>query len=265
MTIVTLTTDFGTKDYYAGQFKGTLLSHCRDLNIVDISHQVTPFNIVEAAFTFKNVWSSFPEGSIHILHVYNREDDHREMLYLYQAGHHFIGPNNGLFTLIFEEQLPAAYLLSEISGLPFQSGFAAAKATQNIVNQIPPEKWARPAEGLEQRINLRPVIYPSRILGFVMHIDIYENAITNISEELFRQVGQGRPFSINFKGHRPVTGLSDYYQDVSVGEIVCLFNAAGLLEIAVNMGKAKSLFSLGIDEPVQIDFQHAHAQEIPEN
>lgn len=263
MTIVTLTTDFGTKDYYAGQFKGTLLSHCRDLNIVDISHQVTPFNIVEAAFTFKNVWRSFPEGSIHILHVYNREDDHREMLYLNYAGHHFIGPNNGLFTLIFEEALPAVYLLSENTGMPFKSRFAVAKATQNIVNQVPPEKWARPAEGMEQRINLRPVIYPSRILGFIIHIDIYENAITNIPEELFRQVGQGRPFAINFKGHRPVKKLSEYYQDVPVGEIVCLFNTAGLLEIAVNMGKAQSLFSLGLDDPIQIDFQHLAAPEIP--
>ncbi len=254
MAIVTFTTDFGSRDYYAGQFKGTLLSHCPDLTIVDISHHVTPFNIVEAAFTFKNAWQSFPEGSIHLLHVYNREDDHREMLYLHHRGHHFIGPNNGLFSLIFEEVLQPVQLLEDEKELPFQSRFAVAKAVQHIVNQIPPDKWSRPCTTLEQRINLRPVIYPSRIVGFVIHLDIYENAITNISRELFQQVGQGRPFSLIFKGHRPVREISHYYQDVPVGEIVCLFNAAGLLEIAVNMGKAHSLFSLGLDDPVQIDF-----------
>lgn len=255
MIPVTLTTDFGTRDYYSGQLKGMLLSCCPDVYLVDISHDINPFDIVEAAFVFKNAWSAFPAGTIHLLHVHNRLEDTREQLYIPHAGQHFIGPNNGLFSLIFEEMPAQVFTFGRVLGKPLQTAQLLSGAVKNIVQGVAPEKWTIPAEQIEQRIQLRPVVYPSRIVGFVVYLDNYENATTNISSELFAQVGRERPFVVRFKGNRPIGKISDHYQDVVVGEAICLFNAAGFLEIAVNMGKAHTLFGLSLGDPIEIDFQ----------
>jgi S-adenosyl-L-methionine hydrolase (adenosine-forming) len=255
MIPVTLTTDFGTRDYYAGQLKGTLLSFSPEVYIVDISHDIPPFDIVEAAFVFRNAWLGFREGSIHLLHVHNRVDDHREQLYIRHQGHHFIGPNNGLFSLIFEDLPQQLALLQEPGDTSFQTRYMMARAVKNIVQGIPTDKWTTPVGNIERRIQLRPVVYPSRIVGFVVHLDNYENAVTNISVGLFEEVGRGRAFLLRIKGNRPIGKIASHYQDVPVGEAVCLFNGAGLLEIAVNMGKAHTLFGLSLGDPIEIDFQ----------
>jgi len=107
---------------------------------------------------------------------------------------------------------------------------------------------------LVERIGLRPVTTRSRIRGTVLHIDHFGNVQVNIREETFRRVGQGRPFALFFKRHDPITALSRHYTDVPVGEPLCLFNSAGFLEIAVNMGRAATLFGLKEDDFVEIIF-----------
>ena len=105
-----------------------------------------------------------------------------------------------------------------------------------------------------KRITLQPVTSKSQIRGSIIHIDNYENAIVNISRELFEQLSKKRTFSLYFKRYNPITQLSEQYYDVAIGDILCLFNSAGYLEIAVHMGKAATLLGLKIDDTVQIDF-----------
>ena len=94
----------------------------------------------------------------------------------------------------------------------------------------------------------------AQIRGSVIYVDHYENVIVNVQKELFERVRNGRHFQLFFKRHDPITQLSRQYHDVSIGETLCLFNDAGYLTIAINMGKAASLLGLKLDDMVQIDF-----------
>ncbi len=253
MPVVTLTTDFGAQDHYLPMIKGAILSKNDRLNLVDITHQVKPYDIVQAAFIFKNAWKSFPSGTIHIISV-NDYAGESGFVAIRHEGHFFIGPDNGIFSLIFAETPKDIYRLETPSSTPFPLKDIYATATGHLANGYPFNEIGLPADSMVQRITFQPVISPSQIKGAVIYIDNYENVIVNITEERFEQVGRKRPFSLYFKRNDPITRLCRHYNDVPIGETLCLFNSMGYLEIAVNMGKAASLLGLGVEEGVQIDF-----------
>lgn len=255
MSIVTLTSDFGAQDYYVALLKGAILSRQNPIQLIDITHNVKNYNIVQAAFIFKNAWQSFPEGTIHILSINDFDNEHQGFLAIKHAGHYFIGPDNGLFWLVFEKMPDEVYELPkiEISNFPLKDIYASAVA--HIILQKSLQKIGKRLQSIVQRIALQPVTSQAHIRGSVIHIDNYDNVIVNIGRELFEKIGKDRPFSLYFKRHEPITQLSKNYYDVPVGEILCRFNSADCLEIAINMGKASSLLGLNIEDVVQIDFQ----------
>jgi len=106
MSFVSFTTYFRLKDYFVAVIKAELYQEIEGVNVVDVSHQISPFNHTEAAYVLKNAYSAFPKGSIHIIGVdseYTPENVHIVMLL---EGHYFIGANNGIFSLIKEERIP---------------------------------------------------------------------------------------------------------------------------------------------------------------
>ena len=115
------------------------------------------------------------------------------------------------------------------------------------------ELLGNPAKDILQRITFQPVIAPSQIRGAVIYIDNYDNVVSNVTRDLFEKVGRGRPFQLYFKRHDPILSLSKHYNDVPIGETLCLFNS-DYLEVAINMGKAAELFGLKIEDTIQIDF-----------
>lgn len=254
MAIVTLTTDFGLQDYYAAVIKGAILCEDPSLNIVDITHNVQNYDIVQGAFILKNAYHSFPKGSIHILSINNFYTQELMFITFQKDGHYFIGPDNGVFSLMFEELPQDVYELSfkEEGSFPLKNVFA--KAVGHIISGKPLLEIGFPIEKMEQRITLQPVISPDQIRGSVIHIDKYQNVIINVTKDLFDQVSKKRSFSLYFKRHDPIEQLSEYYYDVPVGETLCLFNSSNYLEVAINMGKAASLLGLNIDDTIQIDF-----------
>lgn len=256
MPIVTLTSDFGWKDYYLPMIKGAILCRNEQIQIVDITHDIPSYDIVQAAFIFKNCWKSFPAGTIHLISV-NDYPENKEQSFVaiaYQK-HFFIGPNNGVFSLIFDKIPSSAYQLENKPQKRFPLAEVYANAVGHLAAGRPVHEIGFPAKDFFQRITFTPVQSHSQIRGAVIHVDQFENVILNISKTVFEQVGQGRDFSLYFKRHDPINVLSERYQDVEVGEILCLFNSASLLEIAVNMGKASSLFGLKVEDTVQIDFR----------
>ena len=102
--VITLTSDFGWKDYHLALLKGHLLQQIPDARLVDISHEIENYNIVQAAFLFKHAWQAFPQGSIHIVSVNDFSDKQQGFLAFEYEGHYFIGPNNGLFSIVFNQQ-----------------------------------------------------------------------------------------------------------------------------------------------------------------
>jgi len=255
MPIVTLTTDFGWRDYYPAMIRGAMLCEHPHLNIVDLTHGIKNYDIVQAAFLFKNAWASFPEGTIHLISVNDYSGPNQRFLATAFRGHFFIAPDNGIFTLIFDDELPPHfYELDYEEASPFPLKDIYAKAVGYLAHGRPIIEIGLPAQDIEQRITLQPVIGHSQIRGSIIYVDNYDNAISNISKALFDKVGGGRAFRLYFKRHAPIRRLSRFYHDLPVGEPLCLFNSAGYLEIAVNMGQASTLFGLKEEETIQIDF-----------
>ena len=106
MKIITLTTDFGLRDYSVGAVKGAIYTKCPDARIVDISHLVSPFDIFQTAYILKNAYKHFPKGSIHVIGVDAERNPEKRHLLMLLNGHYFIGADNGIFNLLAEENEP---------------------------------------------------------------------------------------------------------------------------------------------------------------
>lgn len=256
MNVVTLTTDFGRQDYYVAVIKGTILSKGMPVLFADITHEIDNYNIVQASFILKNAYQSFPAQSIHLISVHNFYQKKPRFVAIYHNNHYFIGPDNGIFSLLFD--LPLDYIC-EISPSKDNNVLAVknvfADTVAHILKYQSLEGLGHKSSFVLERHSLRPITGNNHIRGSVLHIDKFSNVILNISQEVFERIGKGRPFELYYKRYDPVTSISTNYAEVSAGEVLCLFNAAGLLEIAVNLDKAATLFGLDVDDAIQIDFE----------
>ncbi|MEZ4983994.1 MAG: SAM-dependent chlorinase/fluorinase [Saprospiraceae bacterium] len=254
--IVTITSDFGWRDFYLARIKGSILKQTPNARIIDISHDVSNYNIVEAAYLFGAAWQAFPVGTIHIVSVNDFDQPEQPMLVFQHEGHFFIGPDNGVFSLVFDQQPSSIYSIDTADIAPDNFPLAAvfAKAAGHLAQDLPVGGLGGAVEKWLERIALRPVTGPNHIRGAVIYIDKFENVILNIDRAVFDAVGRGRPFELYFKRHSPIKGISQHFHDVAIGEVLCRFNASDRLEIAINMDKAASLLGLKIDDTVQVDF-----------
>lgn len=252
MAIVTLTTDYGTSDHYVASLKGHLLSRNPRLTIVDVSHDIRSFNIVQAAFVLRHAFPSFPKSSIHSVVVQNRTEKQR-LLCVRRKGHYFLLPDNGIVTLMFDEIESCVAVHGGENGSSSQR--LIAECAQKIVDGMTLEEIGTPITDYVQRIHLNPVVTNALIRGAAIHIDNYDNIIFNITRDLFESVSNGRPFKLYYKRHDPVTEFHEDYYDVPVGEVVCRFNDRGFLELGMNMGRAASLLGINLDDTVQIHFE----------
>lgn len=255
MSIVTLTSDFGLQDYYVSIIKGAVLRESPQVQIVDITHHIPHHNIVQAAFVLKNAYSSFPEDTLHIVSVNTHYSKDSSFLLTKHEGHYFLVPDNGTITLLFEVLPEQMFRIFPKDFSEQTLNLLYAKIVKQITSGQTLQEIGAPSGTVEQRITLQAVISPAQIRGSVIHIDNYENVIVNITKELFDKISENRKFRLYFKRHDPILKLSEHYQDVPIGEQLCLFNAANYLEIAINMGHAASLLGLKIDDTVQIDFE----------
>lgn len=255
MAIITLTSDFGRQDFHLGRLKGRLISVDPGATLIDLTHEVPNYDIVHAAFVFRKVWRHYPTGTIHVLSVNDYYQPRGRYLATQQDDHYFIGPDNGIFSLIFGEMPADTYVLDRID--PKASpGAAYASAVEHIRLDKPFHEIGLPATRMAERLAFQPVIGPNYIRGTVSFIDGFDNAITNITRELFETVGNGRPFELLIKRNEPIDGLSFRYHDVPEGETLVRFDSDGLLEIAINLGRAAGLLGIAVEDTVQIEFVH---------
>lgn len=252
MQIVTLITDFGLEDHYAGLVKGALLSRHLPLNIIDITHNIKNFDIVHAAFVLGNTYAEFPEGTVHLVSVKAFYERHSNFMALRKGGHYFIGPDNGIFSLAFGDDFDEVRRLESHDDGVLGMKDTFARTVAHLAGGQPFEELGEPAEGIERRISLQPVLSNGQLRGSVIHVDSYGNAILNITRLLFNQVCGGREFALYFKRHEPITKISRHYSDVPVGDLLCLFNSANHLEIALNMDRAAEKYGLKVDDTVII-------------
>lgn len=259
MSIITLTTDLGLKDHYVGAVKGSILKSCPNAIIVDISHEIVPFSILQAAFTLKNAYPDFPPGTIHIIGVNpenNREVNHLAIKHKEQ---YFIGSDNGIFPLMFDEEMPKDIFTLNIpitdSSLSFPSKEIFTTAACHIAKGGTLEMIGKPTETILEKALFRAVSVGDIIKGMVIHIDHYGNIITNIESSFFKAFAQNRDFTIEFRnGNYDIDRISTAYSDVVKGEKLALFSSNGLLEIAINQGNASKLLGIKNSDTIRISF-----------
>ena len=257
MPIVTLTSDWGLKDHYLASVKGTFLRSIPDITLIDISHQIPPFDLNQASFILKSAYKNFPEGSIHIVGVNTEASIDMPHVLIKHQGHYFIGADNGVFALMFDESPELIIELDIIqtsNHFSFSTKDVFVQAAMHVIEGNDIEHLGEKREALTNKMSFKPVIETKLIKGKVIYIDAYQNVIANISEELFKQVVKGKKFKILLRaGNYEITSISKSYMDVSEGELLALFDSENNLEIAINKGKASSLLGLVIDDVVRIE------------
>jgi len=256
MPIITLTTDWNKNDYYIGALKGAILNQCNNATVIDISHQIKPFNIFQAAFILKSCYAGFPEGTIHIIGVKSDYSSENQHLIVKADNHYFIGADNGIFSLLFDEKPIQAFVIKNEKSTSFPELDVFAKVACDIINGAQLESVEMPTDKIVRRVSLHATIEDSIIIGRIVYIDSYQNAITNISYELFQQVGKDRQFKIFVQSNgNVISKINKTYQETAPGELLAIFNSINLLEIAINEGNAAELLNLDTNSTVRIKFK----------
>jgi len=256
MAIITLTTDWNKSDYYVGAVKGKILSHDASIQIVDINHQIQPFNIMQAAFVLRNCCFNFPEGTIHLIAVNAALGPKRSLLVFEIKKQFFIAPDNGIVGLLYGEKPDRIFKVKNNKNV---SNFLCLDifidTAMNIIRGKEFETFLELVTTYESQIPYRPVIEKNLINGSVIYVDSFSNAITNISKDTFEKVGQGKPYEIFVQSnHYKLDRINNTYSDSISGELLALFNSIGLLEIAINHGNAADLLNLTINSAIRIKF-----------
>jgi S-adenosyl-L-methionine hydrolase (adenosine-forming) len=257
-TILTLTTDWGRVDHYLGAFKGKLLSKNAAIQIVDITHDIEHFNIMQAAFIVRNAYRQFPKGTIHFIGVTGNDNPVSTNTYVIvkAQGQFFFGEDNGIFSLMLGEED------REIIRLPFSYYNGRGPITDELVETINSiatgddlYRIGLRDTNLQESYFAQPTVESDTIRGSVIYIDSFENVVVNIKCEFFEQELRERKFVIHLrKSEYTIRKLSNTYEDVEVGEIVALFNSDGYLEIALNRSPAASLLGLKLLDIIRIEF-----------
>lgn len=264
----------GERDYYVAAVKGIIYNIIPDIQLVDISHHVAPFDIAQASFILRNAYPNFPAGTVHIIGVnperVKRKDafDAREEtlhIVVQYEGQFFVGADNGVFSLLFDKEPEKVFEITidtgtETSTFPTRDVFA--KIACLLSSGMALEEIGVPLTTLKERSIFRPVAEDNVIKGTVIYIDSYGNVITNITRNLFINTGKGRNFNIYFRREDyDINEISRNYSDVPEGEKVAIFGSSGYLEIAINKGVegsgggASSLFGLKVNDTIRVEFE----------
>ena len=275
MAIVTLTTDFGHKDFSISVIKAALLQQIPNLNIVDISHEISPYNASETAYILKNAFRAFPKGSIHIIGVESEWTPENIHLVMEFEEHYFIGADNGILSMIKEDFFATKIVeinihKTIITSFPVLDIFINVAA--HISRKGSLEVIGKPLKKIKELTNINPVINPEKnqILGSVIYIDNYGNLVSNIKKDLFYEIGKSRTFTIYARSVKFKKIYKSYSEAIDFslpkgkreedGKKLAIFNTSDHLELAVyksnplTIGGAGSLFGLDYRDPITVKF-----------
>lgn len=257
--IVTLTTDFGLSDHFVAAMKGVILGIAPKAIIVDITHQVPPFGVMQGAYTLAQAWPWFPKGTVHVAVVDPGVGTSRRPILVEAGGHYFVGPDNGVFAMIYDGQ---PHKVREISNrklaLPevsrtFHGRDIFAPAAAHLANGIPPARFGKPITDFIQPALMKPLQTARRAWsGTVLTVDHFGNLITNLSASQFPQMSEGN-FELSV-GLRRIIGLTGTFSDCVEGEPNAIIGSSGYLEVVVKESSAAKLLGCGAGAPVEIIF-----------
>jgi len=255
MALITFISDFGTTDHYVAAVKATIASKEPNQQVIDISHEIRPFDISHAANILKHVFREFPKGTVHLVAIDSVKDKPKPIALLYD-GHFFVGFDSGLFSLLFEED-PAAVVELEEKSSTFYAKEVLVPAAIKITKEQKLPDDRRPAKELKRLLGRQLKVTRGKIAGNVVSVDHFGNLITNIKRTNFDEIlelnGKEAAYSIKF-GRELSERFHEDFTDVESGDCFVLFNSYGELQIGINKGNASELLGLNIDASVIIEF-----------
>ena len=275
MSIITLTSDYGLKDHFVGALKGKILSEYSEALIIDISHEIDPFNTLEASYIIGASYASFPKGTVHLIGVDMESNKENQHIVMQWNDHYFIAADNGILSMLSQKIVPQKMvainihdrLPSEATDLDVFVKVACHLSKGGLMNVIGKE-----INTIKHVTNLQATISEdgNSLKGNVIYIDHFGNVITNISKKYFIEVAKGRQYEIVLKTKNIKTILPNYSAIASSekypiksyeGEKLAIFNEAGFLEIAIfrsnpsKVGSANSLLGLNYRDIINIVFR----------
>jgi S-adenosylmethionine hydrolase len=242
--VITLLTDFGTSDHYVAAMKGVILGICPAAQLVDITHDVSPYAIAEAGFTLSQAWSCFPAGTIHLVVVDPGVGSARRPVVVEAASHYFVGPDNGIFSMVY--RVTPTHVVREISANryfrhPVSNTFHGrdifAPAAAHLANGVAPADFG------ERLTDYCDTGVPA---GSVLHIDRFGNIVTS-----FLAANSRQPFTIGI-AQRAISRLASNYAEIAPGELFVIEGSAGYLEVCLNQGSAAELLGVTAGTPVDL-------------
>lgn len=252
MPVITLTTEWKPDDFYHGIMKGKLCTLCPDTMIIDNASSLPVFNISHAAFVIRNTYEKYPANSVHIICVHSEGKEDRDYLVVKARDHFFIGTDNGIFNLILNSAPDEVVKLRAESSDNELDIFS--KAAADLISGKKPATLGKPLKDFTEKIPLRATIDKDVIIGSIIFIDSYGNAISNITREVFYRVFEKREFKILIQSNKNYTDhISNRYSDEPVGELLARFNSLDLLEISINGADVAELLSLTVGSVVRVD------------
>ncbi len=274
MSIITLTTDFGTKDFSVAAVKGAIYHQNRNVTVVDISHEITPYHLYEAAYILNNACFTFPDNTVHIIGIDAERNATIDHLIVKIENQLFIGTDNGIFSLLAKEKEVSAIFKIEQFGAAYEL-FPTLNVFTSVASFLTKgvhwSKLGTAKPSFKSISALEPTVSESsnQITGKVIYIDHYGNVVTNITKEIFKRFEKERSYVIEARSVKIKEVFSSYSAAVeeelqkevtSVGKKIAIFNSAGYLELAIyksnpeTTGAANTLFGLQYMDVVKVVF-----------
>jgi hypothetical protein len=255
--IITLTTDFGTTDHFAGTMKGVILGVQPRAQIVDITHEVQAFEIPDGAFTIAQAYRYFPKRTIHVVVVDPGVGSTRRPILAEMAGQFFIAPDNGVLSIVFAQGKPKVrhianqrYFLKPVSRT-FHGRDVFAPVAAHLASGVAPARFGKLIDDYLQLTFHRPTQTGKNAwTGTVLKVDRFGNLITNLHLDDFPNL-QVRPFRL-LAGRQPITRLALTFTECGPGELFVIVGSSGYLEVATNQRSAAEILGCGAGSQVEL-------------
>jgi S-adenosylmethionine hydrolase len=234
--ILTLTTDFGLTDHFAGTMKGVILGICPAAQIVDISHGVTPFEIAEAAYLIAQAWRYFPKKTVHVVVVDPGVGTARRPILVEAGGQYFLGPDNGVLSMVYLHEKCKKYFRHPVSQT-FHGRDIFAPVGAHLAAGVPAARIGKPMQDYLKPEFEKPHRTGKRTwIGRILKIDRFGNIVTNIHVSEFGDLAT-RHFALAL-GPQEVTVLARNYAECAAGELFLILGSSGYYEVSLREGSA---------------------------
>jgi S-adenosyl-L-methionine hydrolase (adenosine-forming) len=266
--IITLTTDFGLNDHFIGTVKGVILSIVPEAVIVDISHSVQAFDVLDGALTISQAYSYFPVGTTHVVVVDPGVGSERRAIIASTERHYFVAPDNGVLSMVFEReermwvrQITAQHYFLQPRSDTFHARDVFAPIAAYLAKGVDPEKMGEEIQDYVKFASPKPkAINENTLRGVVLKVDRFGNLVTNITPQDAPMLFEEHPQDFKIVvGKKEINSMQKIYANARPGELFGILGSMGYLEVAANRGSAYQLIGSGKGTEVMVVIGEAAA------